>query len=146
MFRHLLVPTDGSPASVHAIEASVNLAKSLGARITFLTVSKPWKIFSLDPLVVADTDERKYLEDSARLAALRLKVGEDLAKAKGVTAAAIHMYEEHPWKAIIDEATRLDCDVISMASHGHKGTVGFVLGSETVKVLTHAKIPVLMMR
>jgi nucleotide-binding universal stress UspA family protein len=146
MFKHLLVPTDGSPASVRAIEASVNLAKAVNARITFLTVSKPWKIFSLDPLIAAATNEKEYLEESARLARIRLDVGEVLAKSKGVQATAVHMYEEHPWKAILDEAKRVRCDLIEMASHGHKGTVAMLLGSETLKVLTHAEMPVLVMR
>ena len=56
------------------------------------------------------------------------------------------MYEEDPWKAIVDEAKRVDCDLIVMASHGHRGTVAMVIGSETLKVLTHAAIPVLVMR
>jgi nucleotide-binding universal stress UspA family protein len=146
MFKHMLIPTDGSPASVRAIEAGVDLAKAINARITFLTVSKPWKLFSLDPLVAASTDEKEYLEASARLAEIRLNVGEVLAKAKGVQATAVHMYEEDPWKAIVDEARRVRCDLIVMASHGHKGTVGLLIGSETLKVLTHAAIPVLMMR
>lgn len=61
-------------------------------------------------------------------------------------ATTVHMYEEDPWKAIVDEAKRVDCDLIVMASHGHRGTVAMVIGSETLKVLTHAAIPVLVMR
>lgn len=83
MFKHMLIPTDGSSTSVRAIEAGVNLAKALNARITFLTVSKPWKLFSLDPLIAVSTNEKEYLEDSARLAEIRLNVGEVLAKSKG---------------------------------------------------------------
>jgi nucleotide-binding universal stress UspA family protein len=146
MFKHMLVPTDGSSASIRAIEQGIDLAKAIGARITFLTVSRPWKLFSLDPLLVGARNEKEYLEESARFAALRLNVGEELAKSKGVQATAVHMYEEHPWKAIVDEAKRVGCDLIVMASHGHKGTVALVLGSETLKVLTHAAIPVLVMR
>jgi nucleotide-binding universal stress UspA family protein len=146
MFKHMLIPTDGSSASVRAIEAGVNLAKVLNARITFLAVLKPWKIFSLDPLVASSTTEKQYLEESARIGRMRVNVGEELAKSKGVQATGVLMYEEDPWKAIVDESKRVGCDVIAMASHGHRGTVAMLIGSETLKVLTHAAIPVLVMR
>jgi nucleotide-binding universal stress UspA family protein len=146
MFKHMLIPTDGSSASVRAIEAGVNLAKALDARITFLAVLNPWKLFSLDPLVVKGTTEKQYLEESARIGRMRVNVGEELAKSKGVQANGVLMYEDDPWKAIVDESTRLGCDLIAMASHGHKGTVAMLIGSETLKVLTHASIPVLVMK
>jgi nucleotide-binding universal stress UspA family protein len=56
------------------------------------------------------------------------------------------MYEDEPWKAIVDESRRLGCDQIAMASHGHRGTVALLIGSETLKVLTHASIPVLVVK
>ena len=146
MFKHMLIPTDGSSASVRAIEAGIDLAKAVGARITFMTVLKPWKLLSLDPLVASSTTEKQYLEESARIGRMRVNVGVELAKSKGVQASGLLMYEDDPWKAIFDESKRVGCDLIAMASHGHKGTVATLIGSETLKVLTHAAIPVLVMR
>jgi nucleotide-binding universal stress UspA family protein len=54
--------------------------------------------------------------------------------------------EQHIYQAIIDAASARTCDLIVMASHGRRGVSAVVLGSETVKVLTHSKIPVLVYR
>src|ERR1700682_1354446 len=127
MFKHLLIPTDGSSASVRAIEAGIDLAKAVNARITFLTVLKPWKLFSLDPLVVKGTTEKQYLEESARIGRMRVNVGEALAKSKGVQASGVLMYEEDPWKAIVDESKRVGCDLIARGSCGPKGSRALLL-------------------
>jgi len=71
---------------------------------------------------------------------------EEAAKAAGVTCEAVHVENEHPYKAIIDIANAKSCDLIVMASHGRRGISAVVLGSETVKVLTHSTIPVLVYR
>jgi nucleotide-binding universal stress UspA family protein len=146
MFRHLLIPTDGSEAAQKAVRAGIDLAEALKAAVTLVTVSKPWRIASLDPLVASATDEQSYLKDSTRLARERLKAGEDYALAKRVKVRSVHVYEEHVWKAIIEEARANVCDLIFMASHGRKGTLALVLGSETAKVLVHSTLPVLVYR
>jgi nucleotide-binding universal stress UspA family protein len=146
MFKHLLIPTDGSELAQRAVRAGIDLAAALQAQVTLVTVSKPWRIFSADPLVVADRTELEYLKDSARIGKERLRPGEEYAQSKGVKARALHIYEEHVWQAIIDAAHADICDLVFMASHGHKGAVTFVLGSQTAKVLVHSTLPVLVYR
>jgi len=68
------------------------------------------------------------------------------AKAQGVDCATVAILGDHPYQGIIDQATKSGCDVIMMASHGRRGLEGLLLGSETAKVLTHSRIPVLVVR
>ena len=145
MFKHILVPTDGSPLSESAARNAVQFAKSISARVTSITVSVPFHVFSTDPVMVTDT-ESVYQKDCNIRAAKYLDAIGTLAKAAGVTFEGIHVFHEHPHVAIIDAAGKKGCDVICMASHGRKGLSALVLGSKTVKVLTHSKIPVLVWR
>lgn len=145
MYKHILIPTDGSELSHKAIREGIDLAKSINAQVTLLTTTPPFTVISTDSLVVADTPEN-YAYDADRLARSRLAVGEEYAKAKGVCSISQHVYAEHPYEAIVAAAPKNQCDLILMASHGRKGLKGIVLGSETQKVLTHTKIPVLVCR
>jgi nucleotide-binding universal stress UspA family protein len=146
VFKRILAPTDGSIASMQAARAGVDLARELGATVIFITVSKPWSVFSLDPIVLSVTNEKKYLEDTARVAGVRLQACEEYARSQGVNARSVHIYEEPVWKAIVEEARNLQCDLIHMAAHGRRGGVALVIGSTTGKVLTHAPAPVLVHR
>jgi nucleotide-binding universal stress UspA family protein len=71
---------------------------------------------------------------------------EATAKAAGVPFRALHVVHDHPYAAIIEAAEKNGCDLIVMASHGRKGVSALILGSETTKVLTHSKVPVLVCR
>ena len=141
MYKHILIPTDGSPLSANAIEQGISLAKVLGAKVTGITVSIPFDTSALDPLMVRDTAEqyKKDCEDRAEkfLGPIRLA-----AEAAGVECAVVHVTAD-PHEGIIDTALSRGCDLIVMASRGHKGVSALVLGSET---LTHSKIPVLVCR
>ena len=66
--------------------------------------------------------------------------------AAGVSCTALTLEALHPWEAIIEHARKHDCDLIVMGSHGRRGVSALLLGSETQKVLTHSKIPVLVVR
>ncbi|MEO8751085.1 MAG: universal stress protein [Casimicrobiaceae bacterium] len=145
MFKHILVPTDGSPLSERAAVGAVQMAKALAARVTAVTVSVPFHVFSLDPNMVSDTED-VYRADCEKRADGYLAVVEKAAKAAGVAFDGVHVSAEHPYAAIIEAAGQRACDVICMASHGRKGLVALVLGSETVKVLTHSAIPVVVWR
>jgi nucleotide-binding universal stress UspA family protein len=145
MFKHVLVPTDGSPLSEAAARNAVQFAKSISARLTAVTVSMPFHVFSTDAVMVTDT-ESVYVEDRNKRSAKYLDAIGKLAKDAGVTFAGVHVFHEQPHAAIIDAASKHGCDVICMASHGRKGISALVLGSETVKVLTHSRIPVLVWR
>src|SRR4030095_6068180 len=145
MYMHILVPTDGSTLSAKAIEQAVALAKSLGAKLTGMTVSIPFHTFALDPMMVSDTPEQYKKNCEARAEKLLGAIAVT-AKAAGVPCDVAHVTAEHPYPGIISTATGKGCDLIVMASHGRKGVSALVLGSETQKVLTHSKIPVLVVR
>src|SRR5262249_21406008 len=145
VYKHILIPTDGSELSETAIERGVALARSVGARVTALTVSAPFHVLSLDPLAVTDTPE-EYTVDCGRRAERYLRVARDAAEIAGVAFEGLHIVADHPYHAIIETARSRDCDLICMASHGRKGLSALVLGSETTKVLTHSQIAVLVCR
>lgn len=145
MYQHILVPTDGSPLSTAAVEQATQLAKSLGARLTLLAVREPFHIFASEPSMVSATlaEHQEFTEARARQ---YLAAAEEKVAAADIPCDAIQVEDEHPYQAIIDTAVARGCDLIAMASHGRRGIAAIVLGSETVKVLTHSKIPVLVYR
>jgi len=141
MYKHILIPTDGSALSANAIEQGIGFAKCLGAKVTGITVSIPFHTAALDPLMVSDTAEQ-YEKDCADRAETFLGTISLAAKAAGVPCEVVHVTAD-PHAGIIETAISRGCDLIFMASHGHKGVSALVLGSET---LTHGKIPVLVCR
>jgi nucleotide-binding universal stress UspA family protein len=145
MYKNILIPTDGSDLSAKAVKHGVALSKAIGAKVTALTVSTPFHIFALDPEMIEDTQDT-YKKRSAKKTAEILDVVASGAKAANVVCDTVHVEHEHPYEAIIDTARSKGCDLILMASHGRRGVSAVVLGSETVKVLTHSKIPVLVCR
>jgi nucleotide-binding universal stress UspA family protein len=145
MYTHIMIPTDGSDLSRMAIRQGVAFAKSIGARVTGITVSPPFHTFAFEPIMVTETPEQ-YEKGCATRAGSYLATVRDVAAAAGVPCDVIHVIHEHPYKAIISTANELGCDLIFMASHGRKGMSALVLGSETTKVLTHTKIPTLVCR
>ena len=145
MFKHVLIPTDGSALSMKAVEGGIALAQATGAKITVLTIIEPSGVLGTDSKRVAAT--RKAYEQHARDQAERtLKEAERKAKGQGVPCTTIRKENKQPYQAIIETATRKGCDLIVMASHGRRGVAALVLGSETSKVLTHSTIPVLVFR
>ena len=145
MYRHILIPTDGSALSEMAIRQGVVLAKAIGAKVTALTVSPPFHVFDVDPVMVTSTPAH-YAKESAARAEKYLAVARVEAGIAGVPCETLHVTQDHVYQAIIDTAGAKGCDLIFMASHGRKGMSALVLGSETYKVLTHGKIPVLVCR
>jgi nucleotide-binding universal stress UspA family protein len=145
VYRHILIPTDGSDLSKRAIGAGVALASALKATVTGITVSAPFRVFSVDPVIVTDTPAQ-YKADCVALAAKYLGVVTAEATRAGVPHEIVHVVDEEPYRAIIEAAAGKGCDLIVMASHGRKGVAALVLGSETTKVLTHSKVPVLVYR
>ena len=135
MYKHILIPTDGSELSQKAIDHGTKLAKALNAKVTAVTVSEPFHVFAVDASMITDTPE-EYKRRIAAVSAKYLKAAKDTATAAGVTCDGVHVEHEHPYEAIIDTARKMGCDAIVMASHGRRGVSAVVLGSETVKVLT----------
>ena len=145
MHKHILIPTDGSERSQKAIDYGMALAKSVNAKVTVLTVSMPFHAFAVEPGMITDTPEQ-YAKRIANLTAKYLNVAKEAALAAGMNCETMHVEHDHPYLAIIETAARKSCDLIVMASHGRRGISAIVLGSETVKVLTHSTIPVLVFR
>ena len=145
MYKHILIPTDGSQLSEKALKQGLALAKSIGAKVTAITVSETFHTFSLDPVMVTDTPAQ-YEKDCEARAQRYLGVAHDAAEAAGVPCEVMHVMHDHPHAAIINAAKEKGCDLIFMASHGRKGVSAVVLGSETVKLLTHSNIPTLVCR
>ena len=145
MFKHILLPTDGSELSERTIQKGIAMAKALGARVTGMTATKPYDVVALDPMIVTDTKET-YNAHADAVAADRLSVIGKAAQSAGVPYAYVHRSGEHPYEEIIAAATQAGCDAIFMASHGRRGVSALVLGSETTKVLTHTKLPVVVYR
>ena len=145
MFKHLLLPIDGSELSEAAVQKGVEFAKSLNARITGFYVMPEFHIFTYRTELVEDTKE-EFAKDCRIHADQFLAVVEKAAKAAGVACDIAFATSDHPYEAIIQAAEEKNCDLIMMASHGRRGVQGLLLGSETQKVLTHSKIPVLVYR
>ncbi len=147
MYKHILVPTDGSALSMKAVRTAATLAKQLGARITGLFVMPASSGFHADGSSAGHEIVDKHLRESATregrkaLAALEIEAGTNSVPYDGLLEAG-----DEPWRVITHAAESKHCDLIVIASHGRKGLEGILLGSETVKVLTHTKIPVLVCR
>lgn len=145
MYKHILVPTDGSELSNHAVGYAATLAKSVKAKLSVLTVSIPYYEFAVGPELRTFGSE-DYEKAAAKAAAHCLDTAKDIVAAAGVSCETIHSKHLQPYQAIINTAKERNCDLIIMASHGRRGFAAIVLGSETIKVLTHSTIPVLVVR
>lgn len=147
MFTHILVPTDGSPLSQEAVRKAVTFAKETGARITafYAKPAAPMAQYiegiQIDKLIL-----EQYEKAATEHAKSILGYAEGLCRDAGVVCATAEASSDSPYEAIIEAANAKGCDLIFMASHGRRGISGLLLGSETSKVLTHSKIPVLVFR
>ena len=147
MYKNILVATDGTRLSGKAIIQGVALAKALGARLTAFYASPdyPLPVYA-EGAIVEPMSRREYAaickdEADRILGAVAAK-----AKAARVAFTAVHVVDSTPWRAILAAASKHRCDAIVMASHGRRGVSALLLGSETQKVLTHSKIPVVVVR
>jgi len=147
MFKHILVPTDGSELSQATARRAVSFAKESGARITALyaTPDFPECFFGEGALVDPGSPE-KFARLAEEEAQKILNFIETLCQEAGVPCAKLSIHNDIPYEAIIEAANQQGCDLIFMASHGRSGIGALLLGSETSKVLTHSKIPVLVYR
>jgi nucleotide-binding universal stress UspA family protein len=146
MFKNILIPTDGSEQSQRAVRTGVELAKLHQARITGIHVIPDYHLLiayegAFDPV----TEERIEEEAKAR-AESYLAFIKKTADEAGIPCDTICETSDHPYDAILKTADARGCDLILMTSHGRKGLAAVLLGSETRKVLTHAKVAVLVVR
>jgi nucleotide-binding universal stress UspA family protein len=145
MYTNILIPTDGSDLAGKAVAHGLALAERIGAKVVALTVSPPFHTFTSDTQMLEDTPAQ-YQERMQQHADRTLGAVSRAALAASVACEAVHIEHEHPYRAIIDIAASKGCDLIVMASHGRHGISAVILGSETVKVLTHSTIPVRVYR
>lgn len=148
MYKHILVPTDGSRLSAKAVKAAAALAKQFGARLTGLYVIPPYvpPMYGEAAIYVPEITPRRYKELSEKEAAKALAVVEREARSAQVACKTAWLTDDQAWQGIVKSARKKKCDLIVMASHGRRGLSGLLLGSETTKVLTHSKVPVLVCR
>jgi nucleotide-binding universal stress UspA family protein len=145
MYKHILIPTDGSELSNKAVLQGSALARAIGARVTIVTASPTFQTFAPDPFMAVTTPEQ--MRQLCRKDAMEMLTrAAETARNAGVSCDIVHVEDDRPYQAIIDTATKRACDLIFMASHGRRGVSAMVLGSETNKVLTHTQIPVLVCR
>ena len=145
MFKHILVPTDGSKLSEKAVKKAVQLAAVLGAGIRALHVIPKFHTFTYETDMLELT-RGEYERASEKRAGDFLRTVQKIAAHAGVECDTLHTTSDQPYEEIIRTAQKKDCDLILMASHGRRGLEGLLLGSETQKVLTHSKTPVLVYR
>ena len=145
MFRHLLVPTDGSQLSARAAQAAVGFAKEAGASITAVSVAEPFPYSALSESAFLP-DQSRYEVQMREHAKRYVSEVAELARAAGVPCETRVALSFSPYEEIVRLAGELGCDAIFMASHGRKGITRLFLGSETQKVLAHTTLPVMVFR
>ncbi len=145
MYKHIMLPVDGSEFGMGSVPFAIKFAKAIGARITALNVTTPYESITIDAFATHLPGEEYRERITANATAILQKV-KSAGEAAGIPIAAYHVPNIHPWDAIIQTAKEQGCDLILMASHGRRGIAGVLLGSETKKVLTHTTTPVLVWR
>ena len=147
MFKHILVPTDGSKLSQKAVRQAIELASATQAKLTALHVypkfaGSPYGTYGPAAEIIGEAHENQARAESIKLFDAIRKLGD----AAGITVDSILAENNEVWKQVIATAKKKKCDLICMASHGRRGLSGVLLGSETHKVLTHSDLPVLVLR
>ena len=147
MFKHILIPTDGSDLSKKAVKKGIEFAKKIKARITTVHVVPEFRVIADESFVsLTPAAKKRFEEESLKRAEKMLSTIVEQAKGQGVRCTAVAEANDLPYQQIIATAKSKKCDLILMASHGRRGIASVLLGSETAKVLTHSTIPVLVVR
>jgi nucleotide-binding universal stress UspA family protein len=148
MYKHILVATDGTKLSGKAVRAAARLAKTCNARLAGVYAVQPYPdpVYSEGAAFGPRMSRSRYTQVAEREGRKALAAVEIEAQTAGVPFSSALVSDGQPWKAIIRAAHSKRCDLIVMASHGRRGLSAFLLGSETSKVLTHSKVPVLVCR
>ena len=149
MYKHIMLPIDASEPSQKAEKECIAFAKSIKAKVTAIHVVSHYYLHGRSyaaPKAVYSKIEREHEEEAKEAAQAMVSALTKRAKADGVECDDLVVVGDNPYEEIINSARDRKCDLIMMASHGRKGLDAVLLGSETVKVLTHSKIPVLVVR
>jgi nucleotide-binding universal stress UspA family protein len=147
MYRNILIPTDGSELSLRAAREGIALAKVLGASVLGFFAGPEFPgLYLGDGVLVTPSavdEHRRAVEEMAQRNLSAIGV---IAQDAGVPFRGTDVQSDLPWSAIVDVAERERCDLIVMGSHGRGALGGLVLGSQTAKVLSQSKVPVLVCR
>lgn len=147
MYKHILLPTDGSPLSDKANVHAIGLAKALGARLTVFHASAEYPTpIVAEGIVLEPISHAEYEARANEQARSILETVKQRAEAAGVACDTRHQIAAIPWEAILEAARSVGADVIAMASHGRRGLAALILGSETQRVLMHSELPVIVIR
>ena len=144
MFKRILVPTDGSDITAHAVDMAVQLAKVHGGQLLTLSVMEPFPYSAVSEIQPVPPQE--FIDAQQRVALKRVEDVCAAAAAQGLSCQAHTIEALHAWEAIVDHAKAEKVDLIVMASHGRSGFAALLLGSETQKVVNHVDVPVLIVR
>jgi nucleotide-binding universal stress UspA family protein len=148
MYKKILIAIDGSELAEKAITHGVSLAKATGSPVVIATVTELWSALDMahkSKVGVADPI-KEYEIAAAENAKKILASAETQAKNAGISPEYLHIKDKHPAEGIISTATSNGCDIIVMSSHGRRGVQKVLLGSVASEVLTHSKIPVLIVK
>jgi nucleotide-binding universal stress UspA family protein len=144
MFKHILVPVDGSATSQLAVTKAIGMAKAFGARVTAIFVIDPY------PFTGVGTDfaygQAEYLSAATAEANAAIKDAKALFESSNVDVSTQVVESHTPWRGVVETAEAVQADLIVMGSHGRSGLEKLVLGSVTQAVLSHTKLPVLVVR
>jgi nucleotide-binding universal stress UspA family protein len=143
MYRHILIPTDGSELAGHAVTNGLSLAQLLGAKVTAIVVEESYPSYGFADLGAFEELANLKAQIQKHAASVLDRVAK-AAKEAGVSCDLVQVTDAQPHQAIISTAADRGCDLIVMASHGRSGLSAMVLGSVTNKVLAHTKTPVLV--
>ncbi len=147
MFKNILVPTDGSPLSRKAAKQAADIAKTLGAKVTAFHVAPAYRYKVYADYVPPDFETAQaYAARVKKIAQLHLDAIAKIVAKSGVKCESYYATSDFPADAILKAAKKYGCDVIAMATHGRSGLSKLLLGSETTKVLTHGKLPVIVLK
>jgi nucleotide-binding universal stress UspA family protein len=148
MYKHILISTDGSRLSDKAVNAGIALARELGAKLTIFHATEDYPIMPSPDYAagIGSFTPEAWKADQEKRTQRILDKAQTTAQKAGIACSTKSATALHPYEAIMEAAKKGRCDLIVMASHGRRGIKGLVLGSETHKVLTHGKVPVLVVR
>jgi nucleotide-binding universal stress UspA family protein len=147
MYKNLLVATDGSKLSNKALAHAIGLAQAVGASLTVFYAAPDYPMPAYaDAMVYEPISRRDYAKLATDEAQKILDAAATKAEAAGLAYKVAFAIAAAPWEAILAAARKHKCDAIVMASHGRRGISAMLLGSETQKVLTHGKLPVIVVR
>jgi nucleotide-binding universal stress UspA family protein len=147
MYKHILIPTDGSPTADKAVAAGIELARGSGAKVTLFTAVPEYEVpgegevLAHGVISLQEHERRSGLKANEVLAPAAEK-----ARAANLAFGTQYAQSNRPWEAIVEAAKTHGCDAIVMASHGRKGLSRLVNGSQTIDVLSHTDLPTLVVR